>query len=231
MNRSEFERRPGRVLFKIGDRRAGFSMIEMLVFLWAGALLLLVSVSWLHTILGQATKSRLNQRQNRRLVQLSFQIRQDFRAAGEMRFVDASNELTLVGDGETIQYKISSDSRKLQRETYASLIGKPQANEKLTPASNNLFHVENGFEFRWDDSEMPEWMSLTVVFVPPVSVKQSQPETRAVFRVRSGPLKITGKSPRRSPGRLNSVEAEPGNQGKDTPDSDANDNSVQEVKK
>jgi hypothetical protein len=147
MNRSLI--RPGSRTRSQNSR--GFSLVEALIATSVSCSLLLVSIGWIHQSfkLGQTVKQKRQHHQQ--LLRLGDRFRQDVRLC-EGVLQDADGRLVLRDQHRgDVTYEVD-DSVVLRTH--------PSASDETTHRERYTF--SEGSEIRWDEAELPSWITLVV---------------------------------------------------------------------
>ena len=128
-------------------RRPGYTLLEMVMMIPMIAMVLVVSMSWMHQTLKYTSKTRGYQRQHQQANRLVHRLRSDIRRGQSLSCDD--KRLTIKNDNDSeINYSI--DSNRIQLEHTAN--GNVIARDGFAFPTNTVLN--------WDTSELPNWVSL-----------------------------------------------------------------------
>lgn len=128
----------------------GVSLLETVVAMSLVSTLLLVSAAWIHQSLKFSSSMQQRHQQHQGLLRMSRQFRDDVHH-GESVALDPDNRLVIqLSADRQVSYRVV-DQQVIRRTR--SLSGVP---------SEDAFPLVTGATVRWDASERPGWISLTV---------------------------------------------------------------------
>ena len=140
--------------------RRGFSLIQLTLLMPALMVMFLVTVAWLHQTMTFSSNMKKQQVQHLSLTRLAFQFRQDVQRCKSISMIsdqqiclqnqDLSEITYTINEHAVNFFKRSSDGRRTQQEQFA---------------------LASGSSPRFDDTELPDWISL-IVSRPPVNRRQ-----------------------------------------------------------
>jgi type II secretory pathway pseudopilin PulG len=144
------------------DRR-GISLIETMVAVSVSATILLVGIGWIHQSFKLAKTVKQKQQHHHQLMRLGDQFRQDVRLCEQVSRDDDGRLVLRSDDHGDVVYEI--DKNTISR-AYLST-----ATEKT--------HRENypliaGSDISWDDSELPQWITLMIRRSPGVAERSDR---------------------------------------------------------
>jgi type II secretory pathway pseudopilin PulG len=119
-----------------GRRRAGFSLVEMVVVVGLTSLLVGIVVSLMFGLREWDRLSRVNSTRNEQLLRLAGVLREDIRSGSEVRVSDDGPLVVLTASGEQSRYE-------LRPEGCVRMVAKPGTEER----AGDLFAV--GVACRW----------------------------------------------------------------------------------
>lgn len=139
------------------DRR-GSSLIETMIAVSVSATILLVAIGWIHQSFKLAKTVKQKQQHHQQLIRLGDQFRQDVRLC-QQASRDADGRLVLRSDEQgDVVYEV--DKATVSR-TNRSTVAQINHHEK--------YRLVSGSDIRWDDSELPQWITLMVRRSPGVA--------------------------------------------------------------
>jgi type II secretory pathway pseudopilin PulG len=144
-------------------RRRGSSLLETMIAVSVSATVLLVAIGWIHQSFKLAKIVKQKQQHHQQVMRLSDQFRQDARLC-QQASRDADGRLVLrneeLGDvvyevqGDVVsRAHLSADAAKSHRENYPLVSG------------SNIY---------WDDTELPQWITLMVRRSPGVAERSNR---------------------------------------------------------
>lgn len=133
-------------------RRAGSSLIETLVVIAVSSSLLVLAVGWIHQSFRLATTIRNHDRHHQSVMRLSRQFRDDAHFADSASCDDSSTRFVIHND-EIVVYRIQENVVRRLRQTKTG----------ETTLSQDSFALHTHASVVFDDSELPGWVSLTVL--------------------------------------------------------------------
>lgn len=182
MNRSPLRS----VASAISQNRRGFSLVETLIATSVSCSLLLVSIGWIHQSfrLGQTVKQK--QQHHQQLLRLGDRFRQDVRLCEHIS-PDADGRLVFHDQHRgDVTYEVD-DSMILRTHSSAS--------DETVHRERYMF--SKGSEIRWEETELPNWITLEIRRGPGTPQPSAGPTTErpvdlrvrvAVGRWRSGSI-------------------------------------------
>lgn len=170
--------------------RGAFSLMELMVTLTVASALMGVNVVWLHHSMSFSRQMKNRQQHHQQLTQLSRQLRDDVRCCQKVSVND--NELVLESSGKKITYTIAGNSILLEQQ--------------LESAADSVKRERYSFYkhsmAEWDQSELPNWISLVVRRLPetpqPVSIDSDAKPEVVDLHVRVAPNRWPGVEVNRS---------------------------------
>lgn len=138
--------------------RRGSSLLETMIAVSISATILLLAIGWIHQSFKLAKTVNQKQQHHQQLIRLADQFRQDVRLCQEASR-DADGRLVLgsqqhgdvvyeVDGGSVSRTKLSTIAANTHRESYP---------------------LASGSDIRWDDTELPQWLTLLVRRSPGVA--------------------------------------------------------------
>jgi prepilin-type N-terminal cleavage/methylation domain-containing protein len=132
------------------DRR-GVSLIETMVAVSVSATILLVAIGWIHQSFKLAKTVKQKQQHHQQLIRLGDQFRQDVRLCQQVSR-DAEGRWVLRNpERGDVVYEV--DKATVSR-TYLSTVAEKTHREN--------YSLISGSDIRWDDTELPQWITLTI---------------------------------------------------------------------
>lgn len=139
------------------DRR-GSSLIETMIAVSVSATILLVAIGWIHQSFKLAKTVKQKQQHHQKLIRLGDQFRQDARLC-QQASRDADGRLVLRSEEQgDVVYEV--DKATVSRTNLSTVAQK-------THREN--YPLVSGSDIRWDDSELPQWITLMVRRSPGVA--------------------------------------------------------------
>ena len=163
----------------VNKNRRAFSLLELMVTMTVASALMAVNVVWLHHSMSFSRQMKNRQQHHQQLTQLSRQLRDDVRSSQKISVKDS--ELILEANGQKITYTISGNSILLEKQ-----LGSAADSVKRERYS---FYKHSMAE--WDQSELPNWISLVVRRLPetpqPISIDSGAKPEVVDLHVRVAP--------------------------------------------
>ncbi len=148
--------------------RRGFSLIQLTLLMPALMVMFLVTVAWLHQTMNFSSNVKKQQVQHLSLTRLASQFRQDVRRCQSIS-VDNDQQICLQNqDLSEITYTINEQAVSFLKK---SSDGRRTRQEQ--------FDLESGAIPRFDDTELPDWISLIVSRSPANSRQQGQQKSHS----------------------------------------------------
>ena len=152
---------------KPNQYRNGYTLIQLLLVMSVAVVLMTVNVGWIHQTMKFSSVMKQRQQHHWNLTRIAWELRDDVRSS-ESISMDGDQQLVIEGnDGEKKIYAISKDSLTIEILDNESAIKR----ETLALAPNSIAY--------WDNSELPDWISLVVERGPQVLANQTSAETRS----------------------------------------------------
>ncbi|MEM9409494.1 MAG: hypothetical protein AAGA30_00105 [Planctomycetota bacterium] len=130
--------------------RNGYTMLEMIIVVGAFSLVFVVNAKWLHETMKFSSKTKSLARQKRTMDRLDQELRKDIRQCRSMA-LDGSDTLMLIDDhGRQTTYTIDGEVIKVVKI------------EQQQVCFQDRYDLGNYALATWDDSELPNWISLIV---------------------------------------------------------------------
>lgn len=139
------------------DRR-GSSLIETMIAVSVSATILLVAIGWIHQSFKLAKTVKQKQQHHQQLIRLGDQFRQDVRLC-QQASRDADGRLVLRSEeqGDVVYGVDKATVSRTNRSTVAQKTHREQ------------YPLVSGSDIRWDDTELPQWITLMVRRSPGVA--------------------------------------------------------------
>ncbi len=137
---------------RTGSRnRRGVSLLETTIAASVSTAILLVAIGWIHQSFKLAKTVKQKQQHHQQLLRLGDQFRQDVRLCDEVSR-DADGRLLLRSEprGQVV-YEIDADAIS---RTLSSTVAEETHYEK--------YSLSSGSEIGWDDTELPQWITLMI---------------------------------------------------------------------
>lgn len=144
----------------LAHNRRGVSLVETMVAVSISATILLVSIGWIHQSFKLAKAVKLKQQHHQQLIRLGDQFRQDVRLC-QQASSNADGRLVLQSQqhGEVV-YEVETNA--VSRTQH--LIADEKTHREKYP-------LIPGSDILWDETELPQWITLIVRRSPGVSAR------------------------------------------------------------
>lgn len=131
--------------------RRGSSLLEAMIAISISATILLVAIGWIHQSFKLAKAVKQKQQHHQQLTRLSDQFRQDARLCQQVS-QDAEGRWVLHQEERgNVVYEVDG--------TVVSRIFRPIDAEET---HHEIYTLVSGSDIRWDDTELPQWITLLV---------------------------------------------------------------------
>ncbi len=145
------------------DKRAGFTLFELLAVMSIGSVLMLLAVAWIGETIKFTSRTNNHRRQHQQLTRLGWNLRTDVRLSQSMA-IDNERRLVLQGnDGHRIFYSISGTTIEMEKSG-----GSQVSRERYRLAAGSLIE--------WDISGMPDSIGLIVSRSPYGTTAKAEPD-------------------------------------------------------
>jgi type II secretory pathway pseudopilin PulG len=131
--------------------RRGVSLIETMVAVSVSATILLVSVGWIHQSFKLAKTVKQKQQHHQQLIRLGDQFRQDVRLCQQVSR-DAEGRWVLR----------NSQRGDVVYEVDKAMVSRAYRSTATEKTHHERYSLMSGSDVRWDDSELPQWITLTI---------------------------------------------------------------------
>jgi prepilin-type N-terminal cleavage/methylation domain-containing protein len=132
------------------DRR-GVSLIETMVAVSVSATILLVAIGWIHQSFKLAKTVKQKQQHHQQLIRLGDQFRQDVRLC---------QQVSRDADGRWVLR--NSQRGDVVYEVDKATVSRAYLSTAAEKTHHETYSLMSGSDVRWDDSELPQWITLTI---------------------------------------------------------------------
>lgn len=158
----------------------GFTLLELLVSISVGAVLMVVTVGWIHQSLKFSSLMKQRQRQHANLTRLAWQLRDDVRDSQSLSMA-GENQLVLTANRMEITYTLAGNSMFVEKQR-----SHPDNQPAIT---REAYEFSPNSIARWDTSELPSWISLVVSGRPQAKpLPESADSFESAGNKKSGPI-------------------------------------------
>lgn len=131
-------------------QRNGVTLVQLTIAISVSGVLLGLTAAWLHQTLHFSASVRDRQRHHLGMLQLAEHLRSDGQQSLSMELLNDDKLLLTNGSGITTRYLIEAGWIRLERKNGDTVL----LREKFQLAPNAVAN--------WDNSELPEWITLTI---------------------------------------------------------------------
>jgi type II secretory pathway pseudopilin PulG len=144
--------KPARVqMRRQSHRRRGVSLLEALLAVSISATIFLVAIGWIHQSFKLAKAVKQKQQHHQQLMRLSDQFRQDVRLCQQVLH-DADGRWVLQ----------SEERGDVVYEVEGTVVSRVFRSTEATESHYEQYPLASGCTIRWDDTELPQWLTLIV---------------------------------------------------------------------
>jgi len=152
------------------SNRRGSFLVETLIAASVSSVIILVAIGWIHQSFKLAKTVKQKQQHHQQLMRLDDQFRQDVRLCQRIE-QDANGRLLLRSElrGDVV-YEVSE-----------SVVFRTHTPGLAEQTHGDRYPLASGSEIHWDDTELPEWITLVVlrsrdIAKRPVHLQTDRPE-------------------------------------------------------
>ncbi len=133
------------------DRRRGSSLVEVMIVISVSATILLTAIGWIHQSFKLARMVKQKQQHHQQLMRLSDQFRQDVRLCRQA-----------TSDAEGRWILESDEHGKVIYTAEDALISRVYQSAETSQTQYEQYPLASGSTLHWDDTELPQWLTLVV---------------------------------------------------------------------
>ena len=168
-------------------RRRGSMLVELMVVIPMFATLLVLTIGWIHQSIQLASTMRMRQRQHQHLLILSRHFRDDVHRAEEIAGDDPQTLVITRDDATEVTYRLGG--RRITRR-WKRLERRDGSPPDRPATGGEQYELAGGSFARWDQSEIPQWVTLVVERRGPM-LREASPSAAATLHVRAAVGRLT----------------------------------------